>query len=103
MWGIDSLLEDCEELAPNADGQDHYVAIFPEAASKSSKDLGGEAETVKLPCRTADAQLFGMNVTFVEYLRQSFAQGGFMGFGQERFASYRPPEIDELRDGLFLI
>jgi hypothetical protein len=42
-------------------------------------------------------------LTFVEYLRQSFAYGGFRGFAQERFASYRPPELDVLRVGVLAI
>jgi hypothetical protein len=80
---------DCDSVKANCeDGGDPYILIMRTAG--------------------ADCLVHGFlnvvyKITFVQYLRRAFAWGGFPGFAEPKWARYRPPELDVLREGLLLI
>jgi hypothetical protein len=72
---------------------------------KANSDDGGDPYTLMMHTAGADCLVHGFlnvvyRITFVQYLRRAFAWGGFPGFAEPKWAKYRPPELDVLREGL---
>jgi hypothetical protein len=91
-----------EEFEPSAEEQDsarYSLMVAPDSLHKAN--ISGSTYDILLPNPKADARLYGTEMTFVAYLRNSFAWGGF-----PMLADYE--ERDEaliafLKEGLELI
>jgi hypothetical protein len=72
---------------------------------KANSHDGGDPYPLMMHTAGADCLVHGFlnvvyKITFVQYLRRAFAWGGFPGFAEPKWAEYRPPELDVLREGL---
>lgn len=86
---------------PDASTEDEpFVIEFSGAAYHKAGVSGGPPYGIAIPDAAADAIIrdFWRETTFVAYLRDAFAWGGFPGFA--RYPDYPREQIDFLRDGL---
>lgn len=84
VWPLDSVLDDAADFGSSGR---FPVSVWPDPMGKAGYSAGGCVVYVKDPC--ADAPVSGdpAGRTFLQYLRNSIAHGGFPGFGDS------PPEL----------
>jgi hypothetical protein len=85
-----------------------HVGFSGCASTKADADDGGDPYMLILEAAGADCLIHGClgvseRITFVQYLRRACEWGGFPGFSEPKWAEYRPPELDNLREGLLPI
>ncbi|NAS25346.1 hypothetical protein GT755_27135 [Herbidospora sp. NEAU-GS84] len=92
------LWEDWEMLG-DADTEGHTFSFAPDEIHKAN--VSGGVQDVELPSSAADPQLLGTRpgVTLVDYLRISFAWGGFPGYDA---LAVPPKVVEELRHDLLM-
>ncbi len=88
------------DLAKAAEPMQFQMTLGPDDLTKAN--VSGDAYYVALPDAGADFTLIGAagKPSFVEYLRRTFACGGFPGWDD---AEQRPAELEALRQGLLSI
>jgi hypothetical protein len=84
------------------EGEAIELALAPDDLHKANTS-GGDPYSMKVPDPAADGMLLWEwhQTTFVDYLRQTFAWGGFPGWARSKAAPKK--EIDYLKEGLLPI
>ncbi len=102
VYGADEALEELDGWEPEDEDEQMRIALAPDDLHKAGMS-GGDPYSIFVPAATADApvQFEPNSVNFVEYLRLTFAWGGFPGW--QNGDAILPAEIKELRDGLLPI